>query len=151
MTSIPYEVEDDSYYLFTSAELKARENQFVDKGRVERMLSSADMDEFLKILGETSYAPEIGDIKSLNSFEPVMLAGFGEIIDFLEERLKSEHKKIIPILFFEEFLHNVKIVLKSVLLEEDLGRLYLPLKYEYRRKVVRPRLKKLFRTRKLWG
>jgi V/A-type H+-transporting ATPase subunit C len=131
MTGIPYEVEDDSYYLFTSAELKARENQFVDQGRIERMLSSADMDEFLKILGETSYAPGIGDIKSLNSFEPAMLAGFGEIIDYLEERLKSEHKKIIPILFFEEFLHNTKIVLKSILLEEDLGSLYLPLKYEY--------------------
>ena len=90
MTGIPYEVEDDSYYLFTSAELKARENQFVDKGRIERMLSSANMDEFLKILGETSYAPGIGDIKSSNSFEPLMLAGFGEIIDYLEERLSQD-------------------------------------------------------------
>ena len=82
MTGIPYEIEDDSYYLFTSAELKARESQFVDKGRMERMLSAADMEEFLKILGETSHAPRIADIKINNSFEPVMLAGFEKIIGF---------------------------------------------------------------------
>ena len=131
MDGIPYEIEDDSYYLFTSAELKAREYEFVDRGRVERMLSAVDMDEFLKVLGETSHSAGIADIKSSNSFEPVMLAGFGNMISFLEERLKSEHKKIIFILFFEEFLHNLKIVLKSLLLEEDLGGLYLSLKYEY--------------------
>ena len=131
MNGIPYEIEDDSYYLFTSAELKSRESQFVDRGRIDRMLAAADMDELLKILGETSYAGDMGDIRSHNSFEPLMLSGFSQMIHFLEERLKSQHRKVIPVLFFEEFLHNAKIILKSLLLESDLEGLYLPLKYGY--------------------
>ena len=50
---------------------------------------------------------------------------------YLDERLKDEHKKIIYILFFEEFLHNAKLLLKSVLLERELEELYIPLKYGY--------------------
>ena len=64
MAGIPYEIEDDSYYLFTCAELKARENEFIGQSRMERMLSAASMEEFLKVLGETVYASEAGTIEN---------------------------------------------------------------------------------------
>jgi V/A-type H+-transporting ATPase subunit C len=131
MTVIPYEIEDDSYYLFTCAELKAREKEFVSHNRMKRMLSAGDMEEFLKVLGETVYASGMASIEQERSFEQVILTGYRAIIDYLEERLKDEHRKLIQILFFEEFLHNVKLILKSDLLERPLEELYIPLKYEY--------------------
>lgn len=131
MTGIPYEIKDDSHYLFTCAELKARENEFVAQSRIERMLSAADMEEFLKVLGETTYASGIESIGQENSFEQVVISGYRAIIDYLDKRLRNEHKKFIYVLFFEEFLHNMKLVLKSVLLERDLESLYIPVVHEY--------------------
>ena len=131
MAGIPYEIGDDSDYLFTCAELKSKEVEFVAQGRIERMLSAAHTGEFLKVLGETVYAPGTGSIEAEKSFEQVMVSGYRDIIDYLEERLKQEHKALVYILFFEEFLHNLKLIMKSVILEKELEELYIPLKYEY--------------------
>ena len=60
-----------------------------------------------------------------------MISDYGKMALYLDERLKDEHKKLIYILFFEEFLHNTKLLLKSVLLERELEKLYIPLKYGY--------------------
>ncbi|MFC2159516.1 V-type ATPase subunit [Actinomycetota bacterium] len=126
-----YEIEDDSYYLFTSAELKAREYEFVEKSRFERMLQSEDMDSFLKVLGETVYVPFIPDISSRSSFEKVMMDSYGTILRYLEERLRDEHRMLSHILFFEEILHNMKVILKSVILEKDLSSLFIPVIYDW--------------------
>ncbi len=126
-----YEIEDDSYYLFTCAELKARENEFVEKARFERMVESEDMEGFLKVLGETVYSPSIPGISSSLSFEKVMIGSYGIILDYLEERLKDEHRMLSYILFFEEILHNMKVIFKSAVLEKDLGSLFIPVIYDW--------------------
>ncbi|MES0342088.1 MAG: V-type ATPase subunit [Candidatus Humimicrobiaceae bacterium] len=126
-----YEIEDDSYYLFTCAELKAREYEFVERARFERMLESEDMDSFLKVLGETVYAHFIPDISSKSSFEKVMMDSYGNILRYLEERLRDEHRMLSHILFFEEILHNMKVILKSVILEKDLSSLFIPVIYDW--------------------
>jgi len=127
-----YEIEDDSYYLFTCAELKAREYEFVERTRFERMLQSEDMDGFLKVLGETVYSPFIPDISSRSSFEKVMTESYGATLGYLEERLRDEHKMLSHILFFEEILHNMKVLFKSVVLEKDLSSLFIPVIYDWR-------------------
>ena len=131
MTGMNYEIVDDSYYLYTCAELKARESEFVTAGRIERMLAADDMEEFLKVLGETVYASDISSIEARGSFEEVMLSGYQMATSYLESRLRPEHKKIIHILFFEEVLHNIKLLFKSFLLKKDFKSLYIPIKYEY--------------------
>lgn len=131
MTGMSYEIEDDSFYLFACAELKARELEFVNRSKLERMLSAADMEEFLKVLGETVYASDISSIEEKGSFEEVMVSGYQRINSYMESRLKPEHKKLIYILFFEEFLHDLKLMIKSSMLEKDFEYLYIPIKYEY--------------------
>jgi V/A-type H+-transporting ATPase subunit C len=126
-----YEIEDDSYYLFTCAELKAREYEFVERARFERMLESEDMDSFLKVLGETVYSQSVPEISSGSSFEKVMTGSYGTMLDYLEERLRDEHKMLSHILFFEEILHNMKVILKSVVLREDLSGLFIPVIYDW--------------------
>jgi len=127
-----YEIEDDSYYLFTCAELKAREYEFVERARFERMLESEDMDSFLKVLGETVYSPSISVISSGLSFEKVMMDSYGTMLDYLEERLRGEHRMLSHILFFEEILHNMKVILKSVVLGKDLSSLFIPVIYDWK-------------------
>jgi len=127
-----YEIEDDSYYLFTCAELKAREYEFVERARFERMLESEDMESFLKVLGETVYSPFVSDISSSSSFEKVMTGSYGIMLGYLEERLRDEHRMLSHILFFEEVLHNMKVILKSVVLGKDLGSLFIPVIYDWK-------------------
>jgi V/A-type H+-transporting ATPase subunit C len=127
-----YEIDDDSYYLFTCAELKARENEFVERARFERMLESEDMESFLKVLGETVYSPFVSDISTRSSFEKVMTDSYGTMLDYLDERLRDEHRMLSHILFFEEILHNMKVILKSVVLGKDLGSLFIPVIYDWK-------------------
>lgn len=127
-----YEIDDDSYYLFTCAELKAREYEFVERARFERMLESEDIDSFLKVLGETVYSPFVSDISTRSSFEKVMIGSYGAMLDYLEERLRDEHKMLSHILFFEEILHNMKVILKSAVLGKDLGSLFIPVIYDWK-------------------
>jgi len=131
MNDNSYEIEDDSYYLYACAELKSREREFVSGSRKERMMQARDMDEFLKVLNDTSYASKISMIGETGNFQGALISVYKEITNYLENRLKDEHKKIINILFFEEFLHNMKVLLKSSLLEKDFEDLYIPIKYEY--------------------
>lgn len=131
MAGMSYEIEDDSSYLFACAELKTREVEFVSSARIERMLSAADMEEFLKVLGETVFATEISSIEAEGSFERVMVSGYKAINDYLESRLESGHEDLIHILFFEEFLHDLKLIIKSSMLKKDLKDYYIPIKYEY--------------------
>ncbi len=127
-----YEIDDDSYYLFTCAELKAREYEFVERARFERMLESEDIDSFLKVLGETVYSPFVSDISTRSSFEKVMIGSYGAMLNYLEERLRDEHKMLSHILFFEEILHNMKVILKSAVLGKDLGSLFIPVIYDWK-------------------
>jgi vacuolar-type H+-ATPase subunit C/Vma6 len=131
MLEISYEIEDDSFYLYSCAELKAREREFVPAVKLERMSSSAGMEEFLKVLGETFYAPDAGVIEAKKNFEEVMISHYREIIEYLMKRLKPGHRNLIHVLFFEEFLHNMKLILKSSLLEKGYPDLYIPLRYSY--------------------
>ena len=127
-----YEIDDDSYYLFTCAELKAREYEFVERARFERMLESEDMDSFLKVLGETVYSPYVSEISTRSSFEKVMTGSYGIMLDYLDERLRDGHRMLSHILFFEEILHNMKVIFKSVLLGEDLSDLFIPVIYDWK-------------------
>jgi len=131
MAVMSYEIEDDSFYLFVCAELKARENRFVTDSRLERMLSVGGMEEFLKVLGETVYTSDISGIEAKGSFGEVMISVYQMINSYMESRLKPEHTKLVHILFFEEFLHNLKVILKSSMLKDDFEGLYIPIKYEY--------------------
>ena len=126
-----YEIDDDSYYLFACAELKSREAEFVGKPGFERMLASEDIGEFFRVLGETVYSSSIAGIQAKSSFEEVMIDEYQGILDYLKKRLRPEHRMLSHILFLEEILHNMKVVLKSVVLGTDLASLFIPVIYDY--------------------
>jgi vacuolar-type H+-ATPase subunit C/Vma6 len=60
---IDYDIDDDSYYLFACAELKAREIELIEKSKIDRMLGVAGVDDFFKILQETWYSKYLKKIK----------------------------------------------------------------------------------------
>lgn len=127
-----YDIADDSYYLYTCAQIKARENEFVDKSKLERMISSKRPDDFYKVLSETIYSPMVNDLRERRDFKRITVAAYREIFDFLAQRSKEEHIAVIELLFMEEYIHNIKVILKSAILETDLGGQFLEIFDPYR-------------------
>ena len=126
-----YELSDDSEYLFTCAELKAREYEFIDKTKLDRMAAAKGTDDFLKILSETVYAKKANLIDDDKDMDTFLLKSYKEIVDFLLERLTEKHKSLIYLLFLEEYLHDFKLGLKSSILNISLENLFIPLTFSY--------------------
>jgi len=128
---IDYDISDDSYYLFTCAELKTREVEFLEENRIEMMLRSEGLDEFIRALRDTVYSRYINDIERSRNFEKVILSEYKVAINFLGGSLKPKHQAAGDLLFLEENLHNLKVVIKSIIMDIDLERLFIPILHSY--------------------
>jgi len=128
---IDYDISDDSYYLFTCAELKTREVEFLEENRIEMMLRSEGLDEFIRALRDTVYSRYINDIERSRNFEKVILSEYKVAVNFLGGSLKPKHQAAGDLLFLEENLHNLKVVIKSIILDIDLEKLFIPILHTY--------------------
>ncbi len=126
-----YEINDDPFYLFTCAELKEREKEFIDKSKIERLINAHDMSEFLKILQETHYSKYISEIEKNNSLENVMLNEMQENIAYLRNNLKEEHQILKEFYLLQIDLHNVKLIMKAVELDKDLKEYFIDVNCSY--------------------
>ncbi|NQT67222.1 MAG: V-type ATPase subunit [Actinobacteria bacterium] len=131
MIRIDYDISDDSYYLFTCAELKTREVEFLEENRIEMMLRSGGPDEFIRALRDTVYSRYIDDIERSGSFEKAILSEYKVTVNFLGDSLKPGHQAAGDLLFLEENLHNLKVVIKSIIMDMDLERLFIPILHSY--------------------
>ena len=131
MTLVDYDISDDSYYLFACAELKTREVEFLEKNRVDRMLQSKGLDDFIGILRDTVYSKYINYMRKSRSFEKVIVSEYSTTVNFLDQRLKPEHRAAGDLLFLEENLHNLKVIVKSIILDIDLRKLFVPILHSY--------------------
>jgi vacuolar-type H+-ATPase subunit C/Vma6 len=66
-----------------------------------------------------------------DNFDNVFLASNEEILSFLKSNLLPEHRIISNLIFFEENIHNFKVLLKSIILNKDLENLFIPVFYSY--------------------
>ena len=131
MSAREYEIADDADYLHTCAQLKAREFEFLEKSRLERMLYSGNLEDFTKVLSESYYLRYINLITPENNFDGVIIKSNSEIIEYLNGRLKPQHTFVPDLLMYEENIHNFKILLKAFILKENLSSIFLPYRYSY--------------------
>jgi vacuolar-type H+-ATPase subunit C/Vma6 len=129
---LDYDIEDDSFYLFTSAELTARDTEFLDRSKIDRMLRSQNLDELIKLLRDTVYSAYTEELAKSGNFEEIMSVEYKKIADFLLKNLRRSHQFAGEILFFDEIVHNLKTVIKSIILDKDMDKLFIPLYYSYR-------------------
>lgn len=127
-----YDIVDDSYYLFTCAELKAREIEFLEESKIEKMLKSQGMGEFIAALRDTVYSKYINNMGKYSGFEYIVVSEYKDMVNFLNERLRPGHKAVWNLLFLEQNLHNLKVIIKSIIMDVSLENLFIPILYSYR-------------------
>ncbi len=128
---LDYDIGDDSYYLFTCAELKAREAEFLGKEKLERILKSGSMEDFFQVLRDSVYSRHISDMESSGSFEGAVLEEYKGMVNYLSERLRPGHMQVKDLLFMEVNIHNLKVIVKSVDSDINMEELFIPLFYSY--------------------
>lgn len=126
-----FEVPDDAFYLFACAEIKEREKEFVDKGRVERMINATSIEEFNKVLQETHYSKYVSELEKTRNFDFIMIAETKDNVAFLRNRLKEEDQSFKEFFLLQTDLHNVKLIMKAYMLDKDMKELFIPVSCTY--------------------
>lgn len=126
-----YEVPEDAFYLFACAEIKEREKEFVDKGRIERMLNAGSIEEFNKILQETHYSQYVSELEKTRSFDFVMMTETKTNVEYLRNRLKDSDQPLKEIFLLQIDLHNVKLMMKASVLDREMKDLFIPVNCTY--------------------
>ena len=85
----------------------------------------------MSVLRDTVYSGYINDIERSRSFEKIIIEEYKNTVDFLSERLKPKHQPVKDLLFLEQNIHNLKVIVKSVIMDMDLEDLFIPLFYSY--------------------
>ncbi|MDZ7836985.1 MAG: V-type ATPase subunit [Actinomycetota bacterium] len=131
MQAIDFELKDDSYYLFATAELVSREKEFIDDNKLKRLVSSPNVVELSKILRETYYSKYADQLEEGTAFDQVAVQEFKQIASYLHLRLKPEHLHTIDLLLVREQIHNYKAILKALATGTSLEDLFVTIGSSY--------------------
>jgi V/A-type H+-transporting ATPase subunit C len=103
--------------------IKVLEKRLLAKSRLERMVEASDINEVIKILGETEYQYSIGLALAPSEYEKILSGEMKRVYRLMDE-LTGE-PIISKLLSLKYDYHNLKVLLKEKYLGTDLGRLYI--------------------------
>ena len=98
-------------YVYAVARLRGMENHLLDTAFFSRLMDSANIDDALKALGETSYSQRISQTGTANfdkAIDSEILATCEELKTFVPD------KELIDIFRLPYDFHNVKVLLKGL-------------------------------------
>ncbi len=96
-------------YVYTVARLRGMENHMLDSGFFTRLMDSANIDDALKLLGETSYAQYLNQDSNFDkAIDSEMLATLHELEQFVPD------KELLTLFRIPYDFHNVKVLLKGL-------------------------------------
>ena len=112
---------------FIQAESRTRvlETRLLSRATVERMVEAKDIEEVIKILGETEYANVIGGLKRAEEYEKILSSELNRVYKLMYEIAKD--RTVVDLLALKYDYHNLKVLVKEKLLQKDLENLYIPI------------------------
>ncbi|MGB4588484.1 MAG: V-type ATP synthase subunit C [Clostridiaceae bacterium] len=103
--------------------IKVLEKRLLAKSRLERMVEASDINEVIKILGETEYQYSLGLALAPAEYEKILSGEMRRVYRLMDE-LTGE-QAISKLLSLKYDYHNLKVLLKEKFLGTDLSRLYI--------------------------
>lgn len=118
-------------YIQASTTTRVYEKGLLDKVTFNRLLDSDNFEDFKRILAETKYSDAVNVIESRREFDKALDQNLVEM--FKEFYKASKDPEVVEILASEYIFHNIKTVIKSHILKEDLTDLLMRITdYNYR-------------------
>lgn len=121
---------DREKYIQTSVTTRVYEKYLLDKQTINRLIDSQSLEEFSRVLAETSYSGIVDLIGSRKEFDRALDI---KLADMYKKYYKlTNDPEVVEILASKYIFHNLKTVLKSYITKEDLTHLLIPItKYDY--------------------
>jgi len=103
--------------------IKVLEKRLLAKSRLERMVEASDINEVIKILGETEYQYSLGLATTPVEYEKILSGEMRRVYRLMDELTGEQDIKKLLSLKYD--YHNLKVLLKEKFLGTDLSRLYI--------------------------
>ena len=118
-------------YIQTSVSTRVYEKGLLDLTTINRLIDASSLEDFQRILSETSYSDVVKDLETRSEFDHALDV---KLADMYKEYYKiTKDPEVVEILASKYIFHNLKTVLKSYILKEDLTHLIIPITdYDYR-------------------
>lgn len=101
------------------------ETRLLSRARIERMVDAKDIEEVIKILGETEYANVIGGLTRVEEYEKILSSELKRVYKLMYEIAKEN--RVVDLLALKYDYHNLKVLVKEKFLQKDLEDLYIPI------------------------
>lgn len=112
-------------YTHAAARTRVLETRLLSRATIERMVDAKDIDEVIRILGETEYSNVIGGINRAEEYEKILLSELIRVYELMYEMTRDD--VVIDLLALKYDYHNLKVLAKEKILDKDLSHLYTPL------------------------
>jgi V/A-type H+-transporting ATPase subunit C len=119
-----WEYGDDVRYAYALGRIRALETKLITGERFDRMVEVSDIDELLRLLGETQYADSLSRMGSPWEYEAVLEDEMRETVKLMVEL--SMDPALTDIFRLRYDFHNLKVALKETYGAEPLDSAYIP-------------------------
>ncbi len=111
---------------FTQAvtSIRVLENRLLKASTIEKMVEAKDVEEVLRILGDTEYAASVAQASKDRSYEDILTLEHIRIFKLMREI--SPSSEVVDLFTLKYDFHNIKVMLKEKLMGSDLDHLYIP-------------------------
>jgi V/A-type H+-transporting ATPase subunit C len=114
----------DQRYAYASGRIKALEITLLGKQRLDRIAEASDLNEVLRQLSDTVYAPHIDEIEE-DGYQVFLRNEERRLLDLVDSL--SLDREVSDILRLGHDFHNLKVALREHVSGRDLGDLYMGL------------------------
>ena len=104
--------------------IKVLEKRLLSRARLERMVDAKDMEEVLKILGETEYQQHLGNLSRPEDYEKVLSGELSRVYTLMDELTKETTIKGLLSLKYD--YHNLKVLVKEKISKKPMAHLLMP-------------------------
>jgi len=105
------------------ARIRVIEKRLLDKIKIERMLEANTPNEVLKVLQETQYGELISNSNNVHDFENMLKEELSELYRTMYKI--TPDKSILDVLSLKYDYHNIKVLLKGKMQEQDFSNLLM--------------------------
>ncbi len=104
--------------------LRVLETRLLDKSKLDRMIDGNSANEALKVLQESEYANVMTGIKRAEDYEEILSSELKRVYALMYSA--SPSKSLIDIMSLKYDYHNIKVILKGIILRKDFSNMLIP-------------------------
>lgn len=104
--------------------LRVLETRLLDKSKLDRMIDGNSANEALKVLQESEYANVMTGIKRAEDYEEILSSELKRVYALMYSA--SPSKSLIDIMSLKYDYHNIKVILKGIILRKDFNNMLIP-------------------------